>query len=197
MKRSALFVITALSLGGCASQVPIEIREPPADNPTIAAVGSDFQGFNGRYVRWGGTIAAVENRTNETDVEVVAHKLDSEGSPYATDDSLGRFIARVEAFLDPVIYAVDRSVTAYGVLEGSITRPIGEHPYTYPLVKATKFYLWPEYSYYPGYAPYHYGYYDPYYYPYPYFYLYPSYPYSYAYPYRFGYRGLGGRLIGH
>ena len=187
MKRPTVIVITALWLGGCASQVPIEIRESPPDNPTVAAVRNNLQEFKGRYVRWGGTIASVENRETETDVEVVARKLDSEGRPYATDDSLGRFLVRIEGFLDPVIYTQDRSVTVYGVLDTMITRPIGEHVYTYPLVQSESFYLWPEYPYYPGYAPYGpypYGYYDPYYYPYPY-----TYPYPYVYPYHFGYRG--------
>ncbi|MGH8604914.1 MAG: Slp family lipoprotein [Gammaproteobacteria bacterium] len=37
-----------------------------------------------------------------------------------------------------------REVTVCGVLENVLMRTIGEHPYTYPFVRAIQFYLWPE-----------------------------------------------------
>ena len=82
--------------------------------------------------------------------------------------ALGRFFARVAGFLDPAVYAADREVTVYGIVEEVVKRNIGEKPYSYPTVRSERLYLWPvrlavPYGYYPD--PY---WYDPFYYPYRY-----------------------------
>ena len=173
MRTRIVLLIGLLGLlGGCASDIPKPIRVAPPNNPTITAgLGN---------VNEGGTIASVDNKARETWVEIVARPLDSDGEPIENDRTLGRFIARVDGFLDPDIYSKDREVTVYGTIESRITRMIGNHPYNYPLVKARTLYLWRDYPeavpYYPYPYPYPYGYYDPYFYP---FYRYP-----YWYPYR-------------
>src|SRR5581483_12094141 len=98
--------------------------------------------YSGRHVRWGGTIAGVENGKAETRVEVVARELDRDGRPQPTNRSSGRFIARVEGFLDPAAYRKGREVTVAGTVDGSTTRKIGEYNYRYPVVKADTIYLW-------------------------------------------------------
>jgi outer membrane lipoprotein len=162
---SLLFI---LLLGGCASNIPIEIREPPMWSPLLSQAQANPKAYQGQPVRWGGNIVSAENKPNDTWIEVLAKELGSEGRPVAGDESVGRFVVRVSGFLDPAVYRKDRQVTVYGKLEGLETRKIGDLPYAYPLIKAEKIYLWPEYSrdrypyyYYPyGYPPY-------YYYPYP------------------------------
>lgn len=135
-----------LALSGCASNIPRPIQEPPADNPGINQVRHNIDQYTGSMVRWGGIIAAVENRENETWIEVVAQDLGSYGQPRDDDDSQGRFLARIEGFVDPQIYAEGRQLTIAGEVESRIVRRIGEHPYTYPLVRATSYHLWPEYA---------------------------------------------------
>jgi outer membrane lipoprotein len=120
-------------------------------------------------VRWGGRIVRVENKANDTWIEVIAKELDGEGRPIESDQSAGRFLVRVEGFLDPAVYQADREVTVYGVVETKVDRTIGERPYTYPMIRAQRFHLWEEefperYGYDPWYPR---GYfYDPFYYPY-------------------------------
>lgn len=183
MRTRTLLLIGLLGLlGGCASQIPQPIRVAPANNPTISAVLGNLKAFKGAAVRWGGTIASVDNKAHETWLTIVARPLDSDGEPVENDRTLGRFIARVHGFLDPAIYRKDREVTVYGNVESLVTRMIGKHPYTYPLIKAQTVYLWqerPESVYYP--YPYPYWYYD--YAPY----RYPFYSYPYWYPYRHWY----------
>lgn len=157
-------------LGGCASNIPIEIREDISGNTiSINAAASNFEQNKGRAVRWGGTIAKVENHPADTWIEIVGKKLGSYGQPVESDQSQGRFIARINGFLDPAIYKVDREITVYGVIENRLVKKIDNHPYTYPVVKSVSYYLWDDYQsrrryYYYPYDPFYYPYYYPYYY---------------------------------
>lgn len=141
-----LLPLCLLLVAGCASNIPREIQDAPTENPTIREVRNNIDQYTGTAVRWGGSIASVENRQNETWIEVVATELGSYGRPLESDSSYGRFIVRIEKFLDPQIYAEGRELTVAGVVESRIARPIGEHSYTYPLVRASAYYLWPRYA---------------------------------------------------
>jgi outer membrane lipoprotein len=176
MHRSSYLSLVVFIFAGCASQIPGVIKQPPASNLRLAEVRSDIERFRGSRIRWGGTIAAVENRKTETWIEVVARELDHDGRPKATDRSEGRFLVCVQGFLDPAVYAIGREITVTGTSASDITRPIGEYVYSYPMVNAEMVYLWesrPE-------LPREY-YYDPFW-PHPY----PWYPwYPWGYPYRY------------
>lgn len=131
-------------LGGCASDVPLMIREPLPDNPSLAEVQKNPKAFVNRSVRWGGVIVSTKSVADHTDIEVVAKALADDGRPEAGDLSLGRFLVESDQFLDPALYGADREVTVYGVLKEALVRSIGEYPYTYPVVQATQLYLWPQ-----------------------------------------------------
>jgi outer membrane lipoprotein len=171
MKTIVLLLILALT--GCASDTPRAIREAPAENIALPEALQNPEKHRGAAVRWGGTIAAVENRRDATWIEIVERPLDADGQPRRTDRSAGRFLARVDGFLDPTIFAPKRQVTVAGTLDGISTHAIGEHPYTYPVVHVELIHLWPL----SATAP-------PYYYPSPYYWYGPWYPWGYPYPYR-------------
>jgi outer membrane lipoprotein len=133
-----------LSLGACQSTVPIEIREPPPDSPLLTQVRENVRAFEAVRVRWGGTIVSIKNRENDTLIEVLGKELGSDGEPVAADDILGRFMVRVEGFLDPAIYRPSRDVTVYGSLEKPIEGTVGDRPYTFPVVRSQTLYLWPD-----------------------------------------------------
>ncbi len=135
-----LFLIVTIT--GCASSVPAVIRTPPPGNISIDQVRENPQRFVDAQVRWGGTIAVVENRQSETQVEIVSRELQSNGRPKKDYDGGGRFQAMISGFLDPVIYEKGRSFTVVGRISGEISGEIGEHPYRYPVVKVTDYYLW-------------------------------------------------------
>ncbi len=168
----AIVLILGLTLAGCATDVPRTIREAPAADIPLAEALKNPDQHRGAAVRWGGAITKVENRRDETWIEVVERPLDRDGQPRDTDQSAGRFLARAQGFLDPAIFAPKRLVTVAGTLDGNSLRSIGEHPYTYPVVRAEHVHLWPVPSkterpdFYPPYR-----WYDPWYpwgYPYPY-----------------------------
>ena len=166
-----LIVFSCLLLTACASNVPLEIRQDISEKQvTIGAVRADTDAYIGDNVRWGGVIAGVDNYEHDTWIEVVGKKLGSYGQPLYGRHTQGRFIVRIDGFVDPEIYRVDRRITIYGVVESQIVRTIDEYPYNYPLVKARSHYLWDDYYPYRYYA-----------YPYPgYYYPHIYYPYWYS-----------------
>jgi outer membrane lipoprotein len=182
-KSTFVGLLMALLLSGCASQVPLEIREAPADSPSLAQVREDVATFMGQPVRFGGTIISTDNREDVTWLTVLGRPMFKDGKPEFTDDSAGRFIALVPEFLDPKVYATDRQVTITGTLLRTEAGKVGEYDYTYPVVEAAAWYLWPK-----DVGPYHdYDpwYYDPWWYD-PWYYRpwrYRGYPYGYPYRY--------------
>ena len=139
----AVWVMLAVALlSGCATDLPETIRTPPPTDISLDKARDNPNAVIGQRVRWGGTIAAVENRTADTWLDVVVRELDSHGRPREVDQSQGRFLARANGFLDPAVYTKGREVTVAGTIEGVTTRPIGEHPYRYVLIKADTVHLW-------------------------------------------------------
>ena len=168
-----LLLVAALSwLTGCTS-LPAPLRDAPQQSPDAAQVRAEPQHYAGLTVRWGGVIVAVENEAEQSLVQVVARPLSSSARPQETDQSAGRFLARISGFIDPVDYAAGREITIVGELEGIEQRNIGAYRYTYPVVRVKSHYLWPLR---PPPLPDPY-YYSPFYYPW-----YPYGPYPYPYP---------------
>ncbi len=124
--------------------MPPPIRTELPDPPSLKEVRQDPSAFVGERIRWGGTIARVENREKVTRIQLVARRLGKEGRPRAEGRSNGRFLTEVEGFLDPVVYAQGRLLTVVGRLQEPETRPIGDYPYRFPVVRAESHHLWPE-----------------------------------------------------
>lgn len=132
----------SLLVTACATRAPEAIREAPPDDIPLTEARRDLTSHVGKRVRWGGRIAAVENRAQETWIDIVARSLDGNGRPRTGDESQGRFLARVDGFLDPAVYTKGRLITVAGTIERALTRPIGEYPYNYIVVKAETTKLW-------------------------------------------------------
>ena len=154
-----LWTITGI---GCSSNVPQAIRADPAEGAlkpvSVAQVQQGAESYRGERVRWGGSIIAVRNLPDNTEIEVLSRPLDSDGEPRADADGTGRFIARVPGFIDPAEYKKDRLLTVVGLIDGVETQDVGEYPYRYPVIAVSSRYLWPEVDS----APYPYG--NPWYY---------------------------------
>ncbi|MDQ4146676.1 MAG: Slp family lipoprotein [Pseudomonadota bacterium] len=180
MNRLSFALLSVVFLAACAS-IPQQISNAPVNSPTVATVRATGERFKGTRVRWGGTIANVENRKSQTLMEIVSRALNDIARPIDSDQSQGRFLARFEGFLDPAIYSKGRDITVVGTVDGQQTRPIDEYQYRYPVVNVESYYLWqqlPEnrYARTPYFSPYYYDpffydpFYDPFFGPSPYFY---------------------------
>jgi outer membrane lipoprotein len=95
-------------------------------------------------VRWGGRIASVENRQEQTCFQVVSVPLDTRARPRDTDETDGRFIACVTHFYDPAVYSPGREITVTGTLEGTRAGKVGQMTYDFPFVRADTVFLWPK-----------------------------------------------------
>lgn len=175
MKQILVTMTVLFLLAGC-SGVPEKIRKAPPDAPSLAQVRQNPATYQGAKVRWGGTIAEVQNLQDETRVILVTRSLSSEGEPRQVDRSEGRFIAVFNAFLDPAIYSVNRSLTVVGTVVSSTEAKLGDMTYLYPVVQAEAHYLWPNPEPRCDYCD---PFYDPWYPWYPYNYPWRRYPYYY------------------
>lgn len=139
VSRSSVAALTLLLAAGCASV-------PPAPEPTLSvaeARASEAEPAPDVAVRWGGTIADVRNTADGTTVlEVVSRPLRAGGRPRGGDATDGRFLAEVDAFLDPEIVKAGRDVTVTGRLAGRREGRIGEMAYRYPVVAVDDYRYW-------------------------------------------------------
>ena len=164
--KTTLLVLTFALLTGCASKPPPSISRIPPENPSLTRVRMDIDRYIGTEVRWGGVISKVENRADNTWIEIVRHDLRSNGRPIAGGKSDGRFIASFERFADPLVYETGRPLTVVGTIESKTSRQIGEYDYLFPVVSVEGSFLWQQQEPVPAYSyPPPYWYYDPWYYP--------------------------------
>lgn len=159
-----------LSVSACSTLIPPEIRQPLEGSPGIGEVRDNADAFLSQKVRWGGVILGTENRQDTSRLTIVAFPLRDDGEPRVSDQSAGRFIAIVDEFLEPLVYARDREITVTGKVLKTETLNVGEFAYEYPVVQVQQYYLWPE-QIEPAYIDYP-----------PYWWYDPWYPYSPFYP---------------
>jgi len=111
---------------------------------SLAQIRADPRAHLGARVILGGDILATTPKAGDTEVEVLARRLDRGDAPDRSDSSSGRFLVRTPGFLDPAIYARGRRITVLGTVTGSEERPVGELPYAYPVIAAERIKLWPK-----------------------------------------------------
>ncbi|MBV0933609.1 Slp family lipoprotein [Marinobacterium weihaiense] len=139
LKQLALLTLT-LALGACAA-VPEGLKTE--DTRTLLPFAEHGPDAAPATARWGGEIAAVHNRAESTEIEVVQFELNASGRPLKSDTSGGRFRLQVPGFLDPAIHAPGRLVTALGTFSGMTDGHIDEQPYRFPVLRSESVHLWP------------------------------------------------------
>ena len=143
--RAPLAVMAVLLVTGCAaSPFPEALTRSVDRSLSVAQIRADPQAHRGAQVILGGEILATAPKAGETEIEVLSRRLDSGDAPERSDDSPGRFLARMPGFLDPAVYARGRRVTVLGTVAGVEERPVGELPYVYPIIAAERIKLWPK-----------------------------------------------------
>ncbi len=141
--RIALLAL-ALLTSACSSNIPLEIREAPADAPSVSQVRDQPAKHSSKIVRWGGRILKTENGKDASKLTIIAFPLMNDGRPQADETSTGRFIATANYFLEPQEYKTNQLITVTGTYVETVIQDIGEYPYKYPVVNMTHSYLWPK-----------------------------------------------------
>ena len=127
------------TLSGCAGQAKLTDQE----SPWPSVVAADSARFMGRTVDWGGTIIAAENRRDNTWLEILAFPMTGEGRPRVDEDSLGRFMAVKNGYLELADYAPGRLVTVRGVIREIRIGSIDGSEYKFPTLEMNALRLWP------------------------------------------------------
>ena len=154
-----LLGLMALLTSACAPAISPQLMDQVDREVTYRSLSGRPDEFKGKIVLLGGTIVQTVPKPKETEIEVVQKDTDSSGEPYLTDRSEGRYLVRVDRFLDPAIYSAGRDITVAGEVLGSERRRLGEIDYRYPVIAAHELYLWRR----------------------------PASPPAYPYPFRYGY----------
>jgi outer membrane lipoprotein len=167
-----------LALIGCAGQ-------QTDDGSSVSAipflhVKAAPDSYRGQSAVFGGEVLSARRLKEGTRIEVLQLPLDRSERP-GTDrtQSQGRFMAMQRDFLDPATMPPGTRVLVTGEITGSITLPLDETEYTYPVIEARHIevlpppevaYHWrrPYYSPHMGPGPYWGPYGSPYWRPWPY-----------------------------
>lgn len=91
----------------------------------------------------GGKIISINNLTNTSEIEILQLPANYYGRP--DDDtrmSDGRFIATFEGLLDPAVYEEGELISVRGIYEGKREGFIGDHPYTFVVIKSDGLHIW-------------------------------------------------------
>ena len=131
--------LTNVDVGQVQADPSIPIME---EDDSLAIDSLDDNNME-RKVRWGGTIVNVQNLEGPVTVfEVVSRPLERTGKPLHNDESSGRFLARVEQFIDPEIIKVGRDITFTGTLVGRYDGKVGDSQYLFPVLIASNYTFW-------------------------------------------------------
>jgi outer membrane lipoprotein len=138
-----ILLVTSLLLISACSSIPEKLQLSEGTSLTnYTTVRALPAAHLGEKVRWGGVIAKVENKSEQTMVEVVHLDLDRSARPKVSNDTPGRFRVYFPGLLDPVIYKQGKSITFTGQLSSVEAGTIGEQAYQFPVVKGDAVYLW-------------------------------------------------------
>jgi outer membrane lipoprotein len=137
--RSVCLLSTAISLclllSGCASQHAED--GSAASSITFLQVKAAPDSYRGQSVVFGGEVLSARRLKDGTRIEILQLPLDRSGH-LGTDrmQSQGRFVAMHREFLDPATMPPGTRLTVNGEVVGSITLPLDETEYSYPVIEA-------------------------------------------------------------
>jgi outer membrane lipoprotein len=138
-----LLLIAALFLAtGCAtSQDTVESTSPP--QIPFMQVKATPDSYRGQTITWGGEVLSARRLKEGTRIEILQLPLNASLQPtMELSKSQGRFVAIQREFLDPATIPAGTFVTVTGEISGSITLPLDETEYTYPIVELKTMKVW-------------------------------------------------------
>ena len=137
-------VILLVTLAGCA------LTEEAGDGSgtetkalTFLQVKAAPDSFKGQSVVFGGKVLTARRQKDGTRIEILQLPLDRSTRPgYDLTQSQGRFIAMYQEFLDPATVPPGTRITVTGEVSGSITLPLDETDYIYPVIDIKHVQVW-------------------------------------------------------
>ncbi len=126
-------------LAGCASTQEADERQ----GFNFLQVKTAPDSFQGQPAVFGGKVLTARRQKDGTKIEILQLPLDRSMRPvYDLTQSQGRFIAIYREFLDPATIPPGTRVTVTGQVSGSVTLPLDETDYTYPVLTINRVQVW-------------------------------------------------------
>jgi outer membrane lipoprotein len=149
MSKSATHIVMHIaaaallaSLLGCAP-APIYKTSPDTVKATPGQVARTPERFQNAPVIWGGTVVKVSNFSDHSEIEMLAYPLDSSQRPrLGKDKGIGRFIAMMPGYVEPLDYPPGSPMTFSGHINGVRSSTVGKAPYVFPLVSVIRHHAW-------------------------------------------------------
>jgi outer membrane lipoprotein len=165
-----------LAMTGCASTQEAGNGQGEATPLSFQQVKAAPDSFKGQPVVFGGEVLGARRLKEGTRIEILQLPLERSGYPTLDlTQSQGRFVAMHKDFLDPATIPPGSRVTVTGDVTGTVTLPLDETEYTYPVLEAKRIQVWtnvdqasPRIRPYMGPGPYWGPYWSPYWRPWPY-----------------------------
>src|SRR6185312_16178069 len=138
---SAFVIFTGCALTGDQAE-PLP-SGAPSPSITYEQVKAAPESYSGQPVTFGGKVLGARRLKEGTRIEILQLPLaDSLRPTVDLGKSQGRFIAQQKEFLDPATVPPGTFVTVTGEMAGSLTLPLDETEYTYPLVRINNLRVW-------------------------------------------------------
>jgi outer membrane lipoprotein len=131
-----------LLITGCASSQEAGDGSG-ANQVSFLQVKASPDSFRGQSVVFGGEVLNARRLKDGTRIEILQLPLESSGHPgIDRTQSQGRFVAMHKEFLDPATLPYGTRVTVTGEITGSVTLPLDETEYVYPVVESRHLQVW-------------------------------------------------------
>jgi outer membrane lipoprotein len=144
MQARTIFSIVAvlIALTGCASMQEAGDGSDPHTVPFLQVKAAP-DSMKGQAVVFGGNVLTGRRLKDGTRIEILQLPLDRTSRPvHDLTKSQGRFIAFQSEFLDPATLPPGTRVTVTGEVSGSVTLPLDETDYTYPVINIKQLRVW-------------------------------------------------------
>lgn len=142
MLRLLLALSLPVAIAACAPAPIYKTGGPSAVVATPQQVATAPANFRNLEVVWGGEVIAVHNFADHSEVEILAYPLDSSQRPRLKQPAIGRFLAVVPGFVEPMNFPPGTLATLRGTLDGAREGEVGRAPYTFSLVQSEGMHRW-------------------------------------------------------
>jgi|GEM_PF-292582 outer membrane lipoprotein len=140
MKKFIVF--TSILLLSACSSIPDTLQAPENTRLVNYQDVVTKTANENSLARWGGVIVNVKNNADGSVIEIVHYPLRASGRPNLRAESIGRFKAFVDGFIDPLVFKQERVVSVLGTVGEPVSDMIQEQPYIYPSIKVSGYHLW-------------------------------------------------------
>jgi outer membrane lipoprotein len=142
----ALTILALLGTSGCASpNDSTDFDQLGGSHVAYAQVKTATETYKGQAVTFGGKVLSAKRLKEGTRLEILQLPLTSSLKPtFDLSKSQGRFVAMKKDFLDPATLPSGTFVTITGEVAGSVTLPLDETEYTYPVLDIKTVRVWPK-----------------------------------------------------